>query len=289
MDDDALDRVAQQLVSQVRAIPDRAARVTRTNTLIDGLKHIGDELSRIRREDLADWAKDTQQKDIAGALGMTPQRVSQLLNKGPKPSRLILGGPGDIRIVIGGKLEAGKDNPGDVISAEATAAYKALDALARSYGARTELEIVPQPGWFDLNCDNLVALTSPRLLRSVGLVLPTDPHLRFRDNEGWYLVDLTTDTAYRPPTGPDASIDYAYLGCLPRPDQRGNFLYLAGVHALGTLGATLFLADHIDEIYRVVKDSRWSTIVEVRFDPGTRQITATRRVTPIYKHQAAAA
>jgi hypothetical protein len=111
-----------------------------------------------------------------------------------------------------------------------------------------------------------------------------DGHLRFASDEaGWFIVDQTTGTEYRAPSdgGEGDGTDYAYVGRLPRPDGKGNFLYLAGIHAQGTL-----VADHVTELYRELKTRRFSAVISVRFDPADkRKILATERVTPLYRHE----
>ena len=59
----------------------------------------------------------------------------------------------------------------------------------------------------------------------------------------------------------------------PRIDQtgdvgRGTFLYLAGVHAMGTIGVTQYLEEHLDELYRELKNRRFSLLVVLRVRPG---------------------
>jgi hypothetical protein len=82
--------------------------------------------------------------------------------------------------------------------------------------------------------------------------------------------------------------DYAYIGRLPRPDGLGTFLYLAGTHAPGTLGAAHFVADCIVELYREVKNRRFSVLAVCHYDPNDRKkILATERLTLIYRHEGA--
>jgi hypothetical protein len=51
---------------------------------------------------------------------------------------------------------------------------------------------------------------------------------------------------------------------------------------MGTLGAARYLADNIPEIYETVKNRRWSTLVEVRYNPEKRTVVSTKRISPIY-------
>ena len=137
-----------------------------------------------------------------------------------------------------------------------------------------------------LNRTNLIVITNPRLLPFVGQVLAADVNLGFRvDEKGWYLINHQTKTEYRSPADSGSPGDYAYLGRLPRPDGRGNFLYLAGIHAMGTLGAGKYLEDHIEDLYREVKTRRFSVLLEAKYDPDTRELTSVDAVSPVYRHE----
>ncbi|WP_344136405.1 sigma factor-like helix-turn-helix DNA-binding protein [Luedemannella flava] len=245
------------------------------------------ELSGERRECLEDLlAAGMTQIQIANALGMSRGRISQLMSAGVKAERAFFG-TGKVTVAIGGKLETGRvdGKPLVVASGEAFGAYERLADLLRTLGLESESEIVPPPGLLQLNRPNLVVLTSPRLLPFVGQVLDSDPHLGFAsDDDGWFLVDKTTNTVYRSPSDGGESTDYAYLGRLPRPDGKGTFLYLAGIHSPGTAGAVRHVEAHLPELYREVKNRRWSMLVATKFDGKTRKVLETSAVTPIYRH-----
>ncbi|GAA1423028.1 sigma factor-like helix-turn-helix DNA-binding protein [Catellatospora coxensis] len=262
-------------------------RAQSINERIDDHQTAIAELSAERRECLEELiAAGMTQIQIANALGMSRGRISQLMSAGVRPERAFFG-TGKVTVAIGGKLETGRADgkPLVVASGEAFGAYERLADLLRTLGLDSESEIVPPPGLLQLNRPNLVVLTSPRLLPFVGQVLDSDPHLAFTsDDRGWYLVDKTTNTEYRSPSDGGEPVDYAYLGRLPRPDGKGTFLYLAGIHAPGTAGAVHHVETHLPELYRDVKNRRWSMIVATRFDPATRKTVDTSAVTPTYRH-----
>jgi hypothetical protein len=214
---------------------------------------------------------------------MTRARVSKLLSSGPNPARAFLG-TGRLTVAIGGKFEGQKaSGPSAVISAEALAAYNVIKDVAGSYHMDADYELVPPPGMVRLNRTNLIVMTSPRLLPLVGQVLESDPYLAFESGaQGWFLRDKETGVVYRSPSDSGTSSDYAYIGRLPRPDGKGTFLYLAGIHAMGTLGAAQYLADNLEDLYGQVKTRRWSTLIECHYDADTRQVSSTNRVTPVY-------
>ncbi len=275
--------------TDIATIKDPGERARAVNKLIDEYQAAIAELSEVRRETLRELlASGKSQMAIAEMLGMSKSRVSQLLSAGTRPERTFLG-TGRVTVAVGGKFEAGKTNPGGVISSESFAGYEVLADLARSVGLDATCEVVPPPGLVHLNRQNLIVLAGPRLLPFLDQVLEADPHLRFaHDDDGWYLVDKVVGKEYRSPIDDGEAGDYAYVGRLPRPDGKGTFLYLAGIHAPGNLGAAHFIAENIAELHRELRTRRFSTLVACKFDPADRkQILAAERLTPLYRHEGA--
>jgi hypothetical protein len=78
--------------------------------------------------------------------------------------------------------------------------------------------------------------------------------------------------------------DIGYVARLPRPDARGTFLYMAGIHAIGSSGVIHYLDHHLAEVYREVKTKRFSALVRCEFDPSTRKVSSSTLITPLYAH-----
>jgi hypothetical protein len=238
----------------------------------------------VRREALQDLLADGMtQTQIAALLDMSRSRVSQLLSAGIRPERAFLG-TGRLTIAIGAKQEVGRADPGEMVSAETFKACEVLTALARSVGLDAVQEIVPPPGLVHLNRPNLIVMTSPRLLPFLGQIMEADPCLRFAsDKRGWYLTTADGEEQFRSPRDAGEAADYGYIGRLPRPDGKGSFLYLAGIHAQGTLGAAEYIAENIGLLYKEVKNRRFSAVIRCQFE--RQAILSTERVTPLHRHE----
>src|SRR6266702_3167140 len=106
----------------VTAIKDPQERARAANKLIDEYQAAIAELSDVRRETLRELlASGMSQMAIAEMLGMSKSRISQLLSAGTRPERTFLG-TGKVTVAVGGKLEAGKPDPGGVVSSESFSA-----------------------------------------------------------------------------------------------------------------------------------------------------------------------
>lgn len=272
----------------VLKIKDPRKRALKISSLIDEYQSTVAELSRLRRETLEELlGSGMTQTQIAELLNMSRGRVSQLLSSGVRPERAFFG-TGKLTVALGAKREPNRDDPSDIVSAEAFTAYELLAEAARLVGLDATNEVVPRPGNVHLNRPNLIVLTNPRLLPFLSQVMEADPHLRYLvDDKGWYLMDISTGTEYRSPRDHGEPADYGYVGRLPRPDGKGTFLYLAGTHAPGTLGAAHYVVHNLQELYRELRTRRFSTIVKCVFEPGNQlKILSTEPVTPIYRNEA---
>lgn len=273
-------------VRELGELADPAERAQRASQRLAEYQAVAGELSRIRREALEELiAAGRTQTDIAAMLGMTRSRVGQLLSSGPKSERAFLGA-GPLTIAIGGKQEANKRGSGRVLAQEDLAAFNQMKELARNLGLDAQHEVVEPPGFIDLNRDNLIVICGPRLSPLIGQILGSDRNLGFdHDDQGWFLVDRSLGVTHRSPMDAGESKDYAYVGRLPRIDGRGTFLYIAGIHAIGAPGAVHFLENHLAELYSEVKTKRFSMLVACEFDPKTLQVTSSKRLSPIYRHE----
>lgn len=273
--------------SDAAGVSDPRERAKLSHALIEEYQEGIAELSRIRRDAIDDLLLngDMTQTQVALLLGMSRSRISQLLSVGVKQERAFLG-TGKLTVSIGAKQETNRADPGHVLSAESFAAYETLADLARSVGLDASYEMVPPPGLVHLNRSNLIVLTNPRLLPFLAQVMESDPHVRYLYDErrGWFLRDETSGTDYFSPRDEGELADYGYVGRLPRPDGKGTFLYMAGTHAQGTLGAAHYVANNLVELYKDLKVRRFSTVIECNYDAkDPKRIVSVERIAPLYE------
>lgn len=279
------EEIREALRRLIADLPDAEAgdRAKRAGDEFAAYQELVGELSRIRREAVEELqAQGLTHQQIADRIGTSRPRVGQVLSNSPKPARALLG-TGALTVAIGGKPEAAPKTttPSAMISEESSRAYELISETARAYGLSAQQEVVRPPGIVRLNRSNLIVTGSPRIVPVVSLSLDADEHLGFGNGaQGWYLTEK--DKIYRSPCDEGEPADYAYIGRLPRPDTKGTFLYVAGIHAMGTLGAAAYLTENIEDLYAQVRNKRWSMLIECRFDPNTREIQETKPITQIY-------
>lgn len=53
---------------------------------------------------------------------------------------------------------------------------------------------------------------------------------------------------------------------------------------MGSGGVIHYLDRALAEVYREVRNRRFSALVRCEFDPGTREVRSSERITPLYRH-----
>jgi hypothetical protein len=267
----------------LREVIDPLERARQASDAQERLRVQGLEVARVRRESLEELLRGgMSQAAIGSALGMSRARVGQLLANGPPPERHFFG-DGRITVAMGAKYEAGKERPGRVLAQEDFMTFTAFQHLLAGVELETEAEFISPPGIVQLNRPNLIVTFGPRLAPVVGQILKSDQNLGFEsDEDGWYLKDHQSGQQYRSPEDHGAPGDVAYFGRLPRPDGRGFFTYIAGIHETGRVGVVHWLHTHLAELFREVRKRRFSTLIACHLDPYSLEVLESSRVSPIY-------
>lgn len=258
-----------------------ADRARAAGRYIDQLSQLTGELSRLRREALEEAKRDgVPQAKMARELNLASSRISRILSAGVPPERALVSPDGaPVTIAVGSKMtSAGDGAPAEHLSKAAIAAYEVLAGACSDWQVAVQREIVGPPGLIDMNRNALVVMGSPKVLPLVGQVAASDQNIAWgEDTQGRYLHDQNSDQKHRAERGVR---DVAYVGRLPRPDGKGHFLYIAGIHAPGTHAGARWVVDHAAEIHAEVGKRPFSTLVTAGLDGD--EITSIERSAPIY-------
>ncbi|MCP2340169.1 sigma-70 family RNA polymerase sigma factor [Actinomadura rupiterrae] len=275
-------------VRRLARVEDHEVRAREAAKLMAELQEAVKETARMRRESIQ-WLRDhgRSMADVARLMGVSRARVAQLKDAGPAPERAFLG--------IGQLSVAVPERPGGrrlVARADAATGQTVLSA-ASSLGLAGELEYIPLSGEIDLNRDDLVVICGPKTSPVTAAALQADPRLDFHQlpDSRWAISERGTgETHVSPSDDPDnpAPQDIAYLGRLPRPDGQGTFLFVAGVHAIGSLGASRYLREHLAELYDEVGTEPFSMVITSEYDPEAEEILSTRALTRPLRHAGSA-
>ena len=117
--------------------------------------------------------------------------------------------------------------------------------------------------------DNLIAICGPKSSPAIAAILESDPVLAFEagDDGRWTIRDRRTGRIFASPMddGQHKRSDVAYLGRLPFDEHR-DLLLVAGVHAIGSLGAVHFLRQQLPELYTAVGTARFSIVIASNYE-----------------------
>ncbi|HEY6747950.1 MAG TPA: sigma-70 family RNA polymerase sigma factor [Mycobacteriales bacterium] len=223
------------------------------------------ELARLRREDMRMLQLEgLSYAAVATEFGLSKGRIGQITQTAPPAERALFGvGPVTVALPLG----PGGERALPVIASEDALAYDRLVAFLRELLLAVEQLRIPVDGAWTPGGD-VIAICGPKSSPVSAAALARDPLLDFREEPDgrWVIADRHDGTRYRSPLddGQDGR-DIAYLGRLPVAGG-GTMLLIAGVHALGSVGAVDYLVGHAAELYRQVGERTFSMITASRHD-----------------------
>lgn len=220
--------------------------------------------------------------DIATQAGVSRARLSQVGASRRSPERAILSDGAPVTIAVDTKEESKAPRP--VVHQEHMAAYDILSKAAQGFGFDVnQPEYIHEPGVIDLNRSGLIVVCGPRRSPIIAQILAADERYGFeKDDRGWYLVDRSSGQQFRSPEDSGEPADYGYLGRLPRPDGRGYWLYMAGIHAPGGQGAAMYLNRELADLYQEVRNARWSCLIQCEWDPHSHEMVRAEQLAPVH-------
>lgn len=260
-------------IDQVAAIDDPAERARVATELLAEHQSAVARLAQIRRKAVAELrSQGLSYAKVAQALGVTRARIAQL-GAGGSTEEAFFGGR---QIVISTPL---RKQPGG----RAMIAQEDVDAATRlsNYLAAVDIDTtsnrIPTTGKLDLKPATLVAICGPKSSPTIAELLERDPALDFSEGPDgrWRIIQRAAGHEFASgiDEAPALPEDIAYVGRLLRSDGR-PMLVIAGVHAVGSLGAVDYLTTgtNLADLQRVVRSDPFSMVIASRFDPDTLNI-----------------
>jgi hypothetical protein len=265
----------------VRGEPDALQQARLATELIAVYQQRSAELARLRRIAIDQAARERgmTMAAVAAEIGLSKGRITQIRQSAPLPERGLFG-VGPITVAVPTRAMPGRGLP--VISAEDSIAAQAVTTVLVSLGFSVEQYRIPIGGeWTPIG--DVVAICGPKSSTVTSRAIAADPYLDFLPIDGrWVIKDRGTGRLYTSDMDDAApsDADVAYVG---RVHYQGASLFLiAGIHAIGSVGAVHFLAGHAADLHAAVGDASWSGIVGSTHDGET--ITGSEWLCPPRRH-----
>ncbi|MFI7079535.1 hypothetical protein ACIBO1_19745 [Micromonospora sp. NPDC049903] len=228
------------------------------------------ELARLRREAINTAAAERgiSFSVIAKELGLTRGRITQIRQTAPPAERAFFGvGP----VTVALPLRAVPERALPMISSEDARAAERLTMLLTDLAFQVEQFRIPPNGLWQPHGDT-VAICGPKSSSVTAQAISSDPVLTFEpDDDGqWTIRERDGSHVYESPMDSQAAprwADFAYVGRLALNEQ--TVFIVAGVHALGSVGAIDYLARNVADLYAQVGTRCFSMVVRSEHDGDT--------------------
>jgi hypothetical protein len=263
----------------VRRDSDPARQGRRATELLELYRQRMIELARLRGVDMRRLQEQgLSYAEVAAEFGLSKGRIGQITQSAPPAERALFGvGPVTVAVPL---RPSERSLP--VIASEDALAYERLVRFLRGLQLAVDQERIPVGGGWTPHGD-VVAICGPKTSPVTAAALARDPVLEFRTAPSghWEILDRVADRCHGSPLDAGgADRDIAYVGRLPIPG--GTMLVIAGVHALGSLGAVDWLTGHAAELYDEVGDGTFSLVTASRHD-GDR-VVSSEALCPARRH-----
>jgi transcriptional regulator with XRE-family HTH domain len=268
----------------VRRERDPLRQARRATELLAAYQQRSIELARLRREaiDRLRAERGLSYAAVAAELGLSKGRVGQIRHAAPPTERAFFG-VGPVTVAIPLRQIAGRALP--VISSEDETAAQRLTGLLQSLLFQVNQFRIPVDGVWDPSGD-VVAICGPKNSPVTAKALQHDPVLDFHEREPglWVIEDRETGETLTSPMDQREGVDsdIAYVGRLPV--DGGTILIIAGIHALGSVGAVEYLARHLPDLYQTVGQALFSMVIHSKHDGDT--VTESEAICPPRRHEA---
>lgn len=254
------------MFDRVRREPDPVRQAKLAGELITLYQQRSVELARLRREAINRAADQTgvSFSAIAAELGLTRGRITQIRQSGPPTERTVFG-VGPVTVAVPLRQIPGRALP--VISSEDSLAAERLTTMLTDLAFQLRQVRIPTDGRWEPSGDT-VAICGPKSSPVTAEAIESDPFLMFEpDADGrWTIRERDGSRVYSSAMDePEATwTDIAYVGRLTW--RQRELLVIAGVHALGSVGAVDYLSRELASLYATVGTRRFSMVVHSDHD-----------------------
>lgn len=255
----------------VRDEADPLVRAQLAGDLISVYRQRGHDLARIRRDAINQVVEQrgVTFSAVGADLGLTRGRISQIRKDAPATERAFFGvGPIDIAT----PTRKSDDRPSGVVALEDAEAARIMTDLLRSLAFETRPVTIPLDGkWSPMH--EAVVICGPKSSDASAAMLAGDPNLNFHEVDGrWVIEDRASGHCFTSPMddGTDDE-DVAYIGRITH--ERRTMLLIAGVHALGSVGAAAHLQANLPSIHAQVGYEDFSMVVRSSFQELSPNMT----------------
>ena len=261
-----LDGVEDEF-DMLRRERDPVARGRRATELMVLYQQRSTELARIRRAAIEE-ARDQlggSYTEVARAFGLTKGRITQIRSGAPPAHRAFFG-VGPLEIALPGRRLLSRDDV--VIAGEDDAVGAHLTTEAERLAFVTERLIIdPREEWEPER--DAIVVCGPASAHIGNSLMSADPVLGMEIGDGakWAIVDKTTGEHHSSPMDnaeDPRRADHAYIARHSRDGQ--VITHIAGLHALGSIGAAHYLTEHLADLWAEFGDTSFSMAVTGEFD-----------------------
>lgn len=253
----------------VRRDPDPIRRGRRATDLLTVYQQRATELARLRRAAVEEAHREQgiSYTEIATALGITKGRITQIRSAAPGPERVFFG-VGPVSIGVPYRYQT-TDRERPLIAAEDAQTGQDLEELLATLSltvSRYQIE----PDRAEPPEGDTVVVCGPKSAPIGDDLLARDPALAMVKNDGrWWIKHQTTGERHGSPTDEDEP-QHADMAYVARHQLDGRtVVHIAGIHGIGSLGATHYLTEHLAKLFHETGDTSFSLAVRASYDDLT--------------------
>jgi hypothetical protein len=216
--------------------------------------------------------------EIAALLGISKGRVTQIRADAPSAERAFFGaGPVTVGVLYRYQVT---DRNRPLIAAEDSKTNEQIQQLLRDLAFTvTGYEI--EPDRQAPPAGDTVVICGPKSAPVGAWLMSRDPVLGMSKHEGrWWIEHQPSGERFGSPSddGEGVSSDVAYVA--RHREEGGVIVHIAGIHAIGSLGAAHYLTGHLPDVFTQADDSSCSFVVRCAYDGLT--ITSSELVAGPY-------